>query len=165
MANNTTFDHLQMQVNVGGHIMTGLADGDSVRLEPAVQNFEMRVGNRGFGTWFKRYNRSMNIFLDTLWGSDDISVLFRFFWADLQTPGGLMFKFSFLDANGSTSIRTVGTRILSMPPINLGEGSVLTWPLATVQWNGQLGSANATPIVDINSVPELSAIPPVRQAA
>lgn len=165
MAQNTTFDHLNMQISVGGHIMKGLADGDSVRIEPAVQNFEMRIGNRGFGTWFKRYNRSANIFLDVLWGSEDIDVLFKFFWADLNIPGGNMFKFSFLDSNGRTSIRTVGTRVLSMPAINLGEGSVLTFPLATVQWNGILGGANATPIVDVNSVPDLADIPPVAQAA
>lgn len=165
MANNTTFDHLQMQIDVGGHIMTGLADGDSVRIEPNVQNFEMRIGNRGFGSWFKRYNRSANIFLDVLWGSDDVDVLFKFFWADLNIPGGVMFKFSFLDANGRTSIRTVGTRILAMPPINLGEGSVLTFPLGTVQWNGTLGGSNATPIVDVNSVPDFADIPPVRAAA
>lgn len=165
MATNTTFDHLQMQTSVGGHVLTGLADGDSVRIEPAVQNFEMRVGHRGFGSWFKRYNRSANIFLDILWGSDDVDVLFRYFWADLNIPGGLMFKFSFLDANGRTAITTVGARVLAMPPINLGEGSVLTFPLGTVQWNGILGGANATPIVDVNSVPDFADIPPIRQAA
>lgn len=163
MASNTTFDPVQMQTSIGGHVLTGLADGDSVRIEPSVNNFEMRVGVRGFVSWFKKLDRSANIFLDILWGSVDVDVLFKFYWADLNIPGGSMFKFSFFDANGRTAITTVGARVLALPPINLGEGSVLTFPLATAQWNGILGGANATPIIDVNSVPDFADIPPIQQ--
>ena len=143
-----------MQIDVGGHVLTGLSEGDAFRIDPLTPNFIQRVGNRGFGSWVKKYNRAANITLNIEWGSIDISVLHAFWFIDIQTPNGVMFDLTFRDSNGLTQISTVGCRVLAFPNLALGEGAVVPFVLGTVQLSGLLGGANETPRISAAQLPD-----------
>jgi hypothetical protein len=153
MAQNSTFDWLGMQLDVGGHVLTGLSEGDAFRIDPLSPNFIQRVGNRGFGSWVKKYNRAANMTLNIEWGSVDISVLYKFWFVDMNTPNGVMFNLTFRDSNGETQLSTVGARVLAFPNLALGEGAVVPFVLGTVQMSGLLGGANETPIISAADLP------------
>lgn len=154
-----------MQLVTGGYPITGLADGDAIRLTPAAQQFEMRTGNRGLGSWYKRFNRAFTINVDLDDGSDDNDVLFRFFLFDLHTPGGLMFPLSFIDTAGRTRLISTGARVLTYPEVTIGDGgNIRSWQIGTLKLTGVIGGRASTPVVEYADLPELSELPAVRPA-
>lgn len=165
MANNATFDWLGMSLDVGGHVLSGISEGDAFSIEPLTENFIMRVGNKGFGSWVKKYNRAVKMTLNIEWGSVDVAVLYKFWYVDMQTPNGVMFNLTFRDSNGGTNLSTVGCRVLGFPSLSLGEGAVIPFVLGTVQLTGLLGAADPTPIISAAQLPEnLGDVPPIQQA-
>lgn len=154
-----------MKLSIGGYPITGLASGDAIRLTPDAVQFEKRVGNRGLGSWFKRYNQAFTISLDLEDGSDDNDVLYRFFQYDLHTPGGVMFSLRFRDTNGRTRLVSTAARVVTFPEVAVGDGgNIRTWTIGTLKLTGVIGGRAPTRVIKYSDLPELGDIPSIREA-
>lgn len=163
MSQSATSDFLATQIIVGKHIVTGLADGDSFSLTWDNPQFELRIGNRGLTSRFKRFVRSATVSITLLETSDDNDVFSRFWSADYFTPGGLLFPFSLADSNGTTRLSApLGAWFTQLPDVVIGDGTgQRVWTLQTALIEGFIGGKGPTPLVDIDSLPDnLPAIPP-----
>lgn len=162
MGQSATSDFLATQVIVGRHIVTGFADGDSFSLTWDTPQFELRIGNRGLTSRFKRFVRSATMTYTLLETSDDNDVFSSFWAADYYTPGGLLVPFSLADSNGRTVLSAPqGAWFTQLPDVVIGDGTgQRVWTMQTALIEGVVGGKAQTPMTDINSLPEnLPAIP------
>ena len=162
MGQSATTDFLATQIILGRHTVTGLADGDSFSLAWDNPQFELRIGNRGLTSRFKRFVRSATITLTMLETSDDNDLFSRFWAADYYTPGGLLFTFSLADSNGRTVLSApLGAWFTQLPDVTIGDGTgTRVWTIQTALIEGIVGGKAATPIIDKESIPtDLPAIP------
>ena len=165
MAQSATSDFLATQVIVGKHIVTGMSDGDSFALTWDTPTFELRLGNRGLMSRFKRFTRSATITLTMLETSDDNDIFSAFWTADYFTPGGLLTTFSLADSNGRTVLTApLGAWFTQLPDVTIGDGTgQRVWTMQTALIEGVVGGKAATPLIDINSIPDT--LPAIPQAA
>lgn len=124
-----TYDPKSLSIIVGGHIVSGLDDGEFVKVTRNNDAYTTKVGADGEASRTKNNDKSGTIEITLLQSSASNDVLSGFALADEINNGGQV-PVLMRDANGTTVVATDSAWVKKMPDLSMGkELGNRTWVL------------------------------------
>lgn len=127
MAAPINYDFRQVVVTVAGVPIEGFADGDSIAIERASDDYTMQVGSDGEGARSKQNNKSGSITLTLMRGADSNLYLQGLYLADEVSGAGAV-PVVIADLRGSMVAGTTAGWIKKLPGGTFGRDN------GTVEW-------------------------------
>jgi hypothetical protein len=135
------FDPSQLSVIVGGQIISGLADGESVKAEPNEDAVTLSIGSQGHGVRTHNANKSGKITLTLLHTSESNAVLQGFKVTDELSKNGT-FPVLIRDNSGGDLITCSSGWIMKQASASFGkEATNKEWVIETHDLKVLLGAS------------------------